>query len=259
MAERAELAVVDTDKYLAWLEQSPRAVLQVIGPCGHGKSTHLRGLQYAWAARHAPAELPAFVYFPEEGNQPALPRSRPLFIDEAQRMGWWRRRQMLSGTGPLVIGTHRDLSRALIAAGFQLMTIDLDQPMPTERLQQLLNRRIAASRLASSTLASRRSASPRPTCPSATVSIANGSSNEMQRGIGKLEDNALEDRSVTPTDDLREVSRGKADLLETDLLTVAQVVALQERFGSNVRQIENYLYERFQSYALRGEPWLPAE
>ena len=263
VSERAELAVVDVDKYLAWLEQSSRAVLQVMGPCGHGKSTHLRALQYAWAARHAadlPADLPALVYFPEEGHQPALPCSRPLFIDEAQRMGWWRRRQMLGGAGPLVIGTHRDLSRELTAAGFQLMTVDLSQPMPTERLQEVLNRRIAASR---------RPASPRLNCRSASASIANDSSNEMQRGGVQTEDNVLDDGSVAPalddrmvmtTGKLRQVCLGETDLRETGLplLTVAQVVALQERFGSNVRQIEEYLYQRFQSLALRGEPWLPA-
>ena len=256
VAERAELAVVDVEKYLAWLEQSSRAVLQVIGPCGHGKSTHLRALQYAWATRYAPADLPAFVYFPEEGHQPALPRSRPLFIDEAQRMGWWRRRQMLRGDGPLVIATHRDLSREFMAAGFQLMTIDLDQPMPTQQLHELLGRRIAASR----SVSPGRSVSLRQTCRSAPVSIANDSSNETQRGSVQSEGLVLDDRLVTPTGDLRQVCLGETDLRETDLLlTVAQVVALQERFGSNVREIEYYLYQRFQSCALKGEPWLPAD
>ncbi len=76
VAERAELAVIDTERYLQWLTHSPRAALQVIGPCGHGKSTHLRALQAAWFARQpsaASGELPALVYFPEEGDQPALP------------------------------------------------------------------------------------------------------------------------------------------------------------------------------------------
>ncbi len=53
---RAELAVVDVEPYLRWLRQSPRAVVQVIGPCGHGKSTHLRALQLAWTREPAVAE-----------------------------------------------------------------------------------------------------------------------------------------------------------------------------------------------------------
>lgn len=199
MAERAELAVVDVERYLQWLEHSLRAALQVIGPSGHGKSTHLRALQAAWFARQpsaASGELPALVYFPEEGDQPALPRSRPLFVDEAQRMRWWRRRQLLGGSGPLVLGTHRDMTRQLQSAGFQVLTVDLDQPMPPARLQEVLNRRIAAS-------------SVEPMGPN-------------------IHDHAL-------------------------FLTIQQVVALQDRFGSNIRRIEDYLYEQFQAYALKRE------
>ncbi len=208
VAERARLAVVDIETHLEWLDHASSAALQVIGPCGHGKSTHLRAIQYAWAARAGAEALPAFVYFPEEGDQPALPRSRPLFIDEAQRMNWWRRRQMLSGNGPLVIGTHCDLSRALQAAGFQLRTIDLDQPMPPERIKEILNRRIESSR-------------------------------------------------VHPTEELDDDHVASPGFLSG--LTLADVVALQDRFGSNIRQMEEHLYIRFQRFALKGEPWLPVD
>ena len=198
--ERAELAVVEVEPLIDWLSASDRAVLQVAGPCGHGKSTHLRALQFAWSARTAARDRPSYLYFPEEGDQPALPRSRPLLIDEAQRMSWWRRRQMLSAAGPLVLGTHRDMARELIAAGFQVRTIDLSQPMSVERLQCALNRRIAAS--------------------------ANQRSTQIER-------------------------------FHPLRLSTTQVVALQHRFGSNIRLIEDYLYELFQNFALKGEPWLP--
>ncbi len=202
--ERAELAVVEVEEYLDWLDLKPseevrpaKLALQFIGPCGHGKSTHLLALQWAIARSGAEAEMPALVYFPEEGDQPALPSSRPLLIDEAQRMGWWRRQQLLGGTGPVIIGTHNDMSGALASAGFRVRTVDLSRSLTAERLCEMLNRRIDASRM------------------------------------------------------------GNAHPASSLCLTLEQVVVLQERFGSNIRTIEDHLYLHFQRFVLRGEPWLP--
>ncbi len=110
---------------------------------------------------------------------------------------------MLSRPGPLVLGTHVDLTALLKRFGFQVMNVDLHQPMSSQRLLAILNTRIEASLLSNS-------------------------------------------------HDF-EVSQPESLLLHAD-----QVVALQRRFGSNVRQIEGYLYERFQSFVLEGQPWPPA-
>jgi len=135
--ERAELALVDLDGLGQWLEQ-PRSALQILGPSGHGKTTHLFALKKRLP--HCP-----YVYFPDTGEQPLCPPQRPLLVDEAQRVQWWRRRQLLRGPGPLVIATHVDWTVRLQRAGFCVHTIDVGLPQSPEKLQQMLNRRILAS------------------------------------------------------------------------------------------------------------------
>ena len=203
-AERADLAIVDVEECLGWL-QDDRAVLQIIGPCGHGKTTHLLAIERRMIERRMieswMAES-AYIYCPEDGQQPTLPSARPLLVDEAQRLGWRRRGELLRGGGPLVVSTHVDLSRKLVRAGFRLRTLDLAEPVDAERLQSLLNRRIAASAL-----------------------IAESASSAAA---------------------------------ESHYLQLAEVVALQRQFGSNIRLIEHHLYEVFQRFAEKGEPWRPA-
>lgn len=177
--ERAQLAVVDTGGFREFLgcdakrnrDRSPlhqaRRAVQFYGDCGYGKTTHLLALEAAVTDS-------VFVYFPQFGPKPNLPQARLhskkdnrafrllkrieplreqvpqdqlLIVDEAQRMGWTRRRQMLGWPGALAIGTHQDLSRQLKRAGFEVLPINVeDRKQPTE-LAQILNRRIEASRL----------------------------------------------------------------------------------------------------------------
>mgnify|MGYP000964671584 FL=1 len=137
-AERAELAVVDTPRWLELLRQ-PTSAVQFIGPGGHGKTTHLLALAH---------RLPqaAYVYLPEDGPPPSLPRARPVLIDEAQRLRWWQRRQVLAVGGPLALGTHEDLTPALRRAGLTVVTVEVAADQSPERLADILNRRIEASR-----------------------------------------------------------------------------------------------------------------
>jgi hypothetical protein len=139
-AERADLAVLEG--LPAWLDQlqHPRTAIQFLGPCGHGKTTHLLAL-------HRALENATYIYYPESGRRPPLPRARPLLIDEAQRMGRCNLLRMLWGPGPLVIGTHRDLRSWLRRAGFETVSVDMGAPLPTTALLEILNRRIAASSL----------------------------------------------------------------------------------------------------------------
>jgi hypothetical protein len=137
-SERAELAVADCRAWVAALSQPNRAV-QFLGPCGHGKTTHLLALGRAFPSA-------VYVYLPPVGPQPAIPRHRPLFIDEAQRLGWWQRRRVFAAGGPLGLGSHEDLSPALERAGMQVMTVDVAAGTTPERLAEIANRRVEASR-----------------------------------------------------------------------------------------------------------------
>ncbi len=149
--ERAALAVVDCREWVATLSQSNTAV-QFLGPCGHGKTTHLLALAQA-LAESIPESIPesfalgADVYMPPSGPRPKIPRTRPLFIDEAQRLGWWERRQVFAAGGPLVLGSHEDLRPALERAGIRVVTVDVADGTTAERIMEIANRRVEASRL----------------------------------------------------------------------------------------------------------------
>jgi len=138
-AERAELAIVDVVPLVEFLT-SGRSAVQFVGDCGYGKTTHLLALRASFPRSQ-------LVYFPETGRRPPLPQGNPLLVDEAQRMGWNRKRQLLKSAGPVALGTHRDLSRELRRAGFNVWTIDVAQPKQPACLVQILRRRIAASRI----------------------------------------------------------------------------------------------------------------
>jgi hypothetical protein len=139
-AERAELAVVeDLDVWLAAL-RDPRTSIQFVGDCGFGKTTHLLAIE-----KRLPSA--AYVYYPEKGRRPPLPRQRPVLVDEADRMGWRQHLRLLHGGGPLVIGTHVDYSWRLRRAGFRVLNVNVELPKEPRLLAKILNRRVEASRL----------------------------------------------------------------------------------------------------------------
>lgn len=198
--ERAELAIVELRSWLEFLRE-PRAALQFIGPCGHGKTTHLLAME---KALNEQSSVPVpFVYFPEDGSQPKLPSSRPIIVDEAQRMKFFRKRQLLRSGGPLVLSTHVDLTRDLQRSGFHVRTVDVGLPKSAEAVLSMLEARLQAARL------------HRPT-------QANAAS---------------------------ECSEFSIDL------SPAQVVAWLDRFGSNIRALEHYLYADLQQAVREGKPW----
>lgn len=139
--DRVRAAVVDIEEAVEWLGGSQAHVaLQYLGECGRGKSTHLRSI----AARFPDS---AYVYLPADEPCPPIPGGRPLLIDEAQRLPWWQRRQALGRGVPLVLGTHRDLSRALRRARYTVRTIYLGDDLSAAQLAKMLNRRIDLARL----------------------------------------------------------------------------------------------------------------
>ncbi len=137
-SERAALAVVDVNLWRNHLANA-KSVLQFLAPSGHGKTTHLLAIR---------RELPEFqyVYLPEHGPRPAVPRQRPMMVDEAQRLSFFQLKRVLANGGPLVFGTHHDLSQAIVRAGLEPYTVDVQQTNSVDRLREALNRRIDASR-----------------------------------------------------------------------------------------------------------------
>jgi hypothetical protein len=142
--ERAELAVVDVAPWLDALRQ-PSTVVQFIGPKGSGKTTHLLAIE-----RYLPAAR--YVYLLEDGPIPVIPLARPLLIDEAQRLSLRQRKTMFNAGGPLVLGTHEDLSREARRAGLEVVTEHVAAEHTPERLALILNRRIEASRISDATV-----------------------------------------------------------------------------------------------------------
>lgn len=138
---RAALAVVDQldlPRLAARLRQG-RFVLQLMGQCGRGKSTHMRAL-------HALLPEAPLVYFPEDPPRPPVPLGAPLMLlDETQRIGWWTRRKLWRSGAGIVAGTHQDHTAELRRAGvaFEAHTIEGLTP---DRLRAIVARRIEWAR-----------------------------------------------------------------------------------------------------------------
>jgi hypothetical protein len=135
--ERGEVALVDVEHWLELLDQ-PRSVIQFIGPQGHGKSTHLHALR-----RFLPESQ--YVYLPENGPLPKFPKTRPLMVDEVQRLGYVARWRLFHTDGPLILGTHVDFSETLRRTGWNVVTTDVTQHA-IGKVHTILNRRIEAAR-----------------------------------------------------------------------------------------------------------------
>jgi hypothetical protein len=141
-SERAALAVVDDARLAEWLGRlrAPGFALQFVGEAGRGKSTHLLALH-----RHFP-EAP-FVYVGER-ERPRLPAGAPFFLDEAQRVGRLRLRRLFRRGGSIVIGSHRDHTRELHAAGLEVETVFPAAELEPGVLARMLERRIGWARRA---------------------------------------------------------------------------------------------------------------
>ena len=148
---RAQLAVIDTAPLLEHLAR-PRAVLQLIGEKGHGKTTHLLALKDCFSAA-------GYVHFPE-GKRPPVPEGNPLILDEAQRIPWWQRRQLFQRPVPLILGTHRDFTRQLQRMGRDVKTVQAGDKTDRQQLDKLVRQRIEFAR---------RDPGPVPTVPLATI------------------------------------------------------------------------------------------
>ncbi|WP_345683285.1 hypothetical protein [Novipirellula caenicola] len=137
--ERAELAVVDVAELASHVQGSQRA-LQLIGECGRGKTTRMLAL-----LRHFPDA--SYVYLDEQLPCGAIAEGVPLLIDEAQRLPRKVMHRVFATGLPLVLATHRDLTRPLKKAGYGVTTYRLGDTNNARLVAESANRRIEASRL----------------------------------------------------------------------------------------------------------------
>lgn len=137
--QRIELAVVDVESLVVHLSK-PRHAVQFIGQCGRGKTTRMLKLG---------SQLPesSYTYLPEDRPCPPIPSGNPVLIDEAQRLSRHVRSVLFSTALPMVLATHRDLSRPLKRAGYAVRTERIGNANSPELLCKILNRRIEAARL----------------------------------------------------------------------------------------------------------------
>jgi hypothetical protein len=136
--DRARLAVAD----LAGLREQlrdPGFAVQVVGDCGHGKTTHLLALR----AEHPDAP---FVRV-DPGERPRIPPGSPLFLDEAQHLPSRRRRRLFrEHRRSFALGTHVDLKAELEAAGLTVHTIRPAEGSSPDRLDAIFRARIEWAR-----------------------------------------------------------------------------------------------------------------
>lgn len=138
--ERVQVAVVDIESIVDGV-RSPKTAVQLIGDAGRGKTTRLLVL-------HQHLADSSYVYLPQDQPCPSIPHGNPLLIDEAQRLPRRVRRCILESGAPLVLATHRDLTRPLRRAGYHLQTVQIGNSGDASLVCQLANRRIESCRLA---------------------------------------------------------------------------------------------------------------
>ena len=77
-----------------------RFAVEFVGPCGHGKSTHLELLHAHFRA------MPMTMLRPEE-RIPPIPHARIVFLDESQLLSRWQRWRLFRRPSHFVLGTHQ--------------------------------------------------------------------------------------------------------------------------------------------------------
>ncbi|MCK6533113.1 MAG: hypothetical protein L6Q84_09085 [Polyangiaceae bacterium] len=112
-----------------------RSVLELVGPPGVGKSTHL-----AWLAGRLAAPL---VRIPARGASPALPDSQTVLIDELQRASWAERQAIArSCVRTLVVAAHCSHAVQLASAGRRVLRATI-RGLTQDGLRSYVARRVA--------------------------------------------------------------------------------------------------------------------
>lgn len=135
---RARAAVVDVEPLVDALS-SPGTAVQLVGPCGHGKSTHLLALSDRLPeARH--------LRLWSDEPVPEAERTPVLLLDEADAVWPWQRLRLLRTANAVAIGVHRSIALELRALGFQVRTVRVDHT-DLPQLEQIVTQRIELARL----------------------------------------------------------------------------------------------------------------
>ncbi len=141
--ERVSLAVTDVVQWSETLQQAmlecQRVAIQFIGRAGRGKTTRMLAL-----ASNFPEC--SYTYVAEDEPCPAIPWGRPILVDEAQRLTRRARQAVMTSGEPIVFATHRDLTKALRASGYDVTTYTIGTSNDATLLCELVRRRIEASR-----------------------------------------------------------------------------------------------------------------
>lgn len=119
--------------------QAGGVAVQFIGRSGHGKSTHLALLH-----QHFP-DAP-YLKFNARQSHPSIPNAPVLFLDETQRLPFFRRDRIWRRAQSLVIGTHWPHQFSLRRAGFRPITHHV-RGLDADAVQQMAMRRIERARL----------------------------------------------------------------------------------------------------------------
>lgn len=118
--------------------------LQLIGPKGRGKTSHLLALTHHFDSL---GKSLAYEYI-AAGTHRFTTRLNGLqwfLIDEAQRLSpfsrWWMLRAAARGLH-LIVATHRDLAPLFIRHGLNIATLSVDATSTRAHLQAVLDRRL---------------------------------------------------------------------------------------------------------------------
>lgn len=139
-----EVVVVDmeeeVDAVLATLSDpsAPPLLVQLVGPPGSGKSTHLGAL-----AVRLP-RTPMLAWSRRTG-WPAVPPGRSILLDDAHVMSGRVRRPILRRRA-VVAASHHDLAPVFQRRGFHVRTVDVPSLVTGERLRAIVHRRMEAAR-----------------------------------------------------------------------------------------------------------------
>lgn len=141
--ELASLSVSDVPlvPILERLSRPPkegRYAVEFLGPCGHGKSTHLELIHAHFRS------MPFTMLRPEEKNPP-VPRARIVFLDESQLLSRWQRWHLFRRPAHFVLGTHESHVAELEARGIDVFHHEvgrLDSDAFWSRVITLVERRL---------------------------------------------------------------------------------------------------------------------
>ena len=147
--QRRQVAVAELTNVLDWLSE-PRRAVQFVGPCGHGKSSHLHAL-----ARQRKDSL----YVRADRESGPVADTPLLLMDEADASWPWTRWARYRRAQQLALALHRPRTTELRAFGFDVLTIHVASAAP-DRLRRIFD---ARSELA------RRQPGPVPRVPAAVV------------------------------------------------------------------------------------------